>query len=61
MSDFKKPSDHYRDLKKYVSASHGRKHICMVYSDKEQQITALSEYFRPVSNSVNAASTFPMQ
>ena len=45
MSDFKKPSDHYRDLKQYVSASHGRKHICMVYSDKEQQITALSEYF----------------
>lgn len=38
--------DHYRDLKNYVSSIGKHSHICMVYSDREQQITALTEYFK---------------
>lgn len=38
--------DHYHDLKNYVSSIGKHSHICMVYSDREQQITALSEYFK---------------
>lgn len=44
-SAFVKSQNHYRYLKDYVSTSNGSKHICMTYSDKEQQITALSQYF----------------
>ncbi len=38
--------DHYHDLKNYVSSMGKHSHICMVYSDRQQQITALAEYFR---------------
>ncbi len=38
--------DHYHDLKNYVSSIGKHSHICMVYSDREQQITALAEYFK---------------
>lgn len=38
--------DHYHDLKNYVSSIGKHSHICMVYSDREQQITALVEYFK---------------
>jgi hypothetical protein len=38
--------DHYHDMKNYVSSMGKHSHICMVYNDREQQITALAEYFR---------------
>lgn len=38
--------DHYHDLKNYVSSIGKHSHICMVYTDREQQITALAEYFK---------------
>lgn len=38
--------DHYHDLKNYVSSIGKHSHICMIYSDREQQITALAEYFK---------------
>ncbi len=38
--------DHYHDLKNYVSSIGKHSHICMVYCDREQQITALAEYFK---------------
>ncbi|HNB24735.1 MAG TPA: MEDS domain-containing protein [Candidatus Melainabacteria bacterium] len=38
--------DHYHDMKNYVSSMGKHSHICMVYSNREQQITALAEYFR---------------
>ena len=38
--------DHYHDLKNYVSSMGKHSHICMVYRDREEQITALAEYFR---------------
>lgn len=38
--------DHYHDLKNYVSSLGKHSHICMFYNDREQQITALAEYFK---------------
>lgn len=38
--------DHYHDLKNYVSSIGKHSHLCMVYEDREQQITALAEYFK---------------
>lgn len=38
--------DHYQHLKNYVASMGKHSHICMVYSDREQQITALTEYYR---------------
>lgn len=38
--------NHYHDLKNYVSSIGKHGHICMMYCDREQQITALVEYFK---------------
>lgn len=38
--------DHYHDLKNYVSSLGKHSHICMFYENREQQITALAEYFK---------------
>jgi len=38
--------DHYHDLKNYVSSLGKHSHICMFYENREQQITALVEYFK---------------
>lgn len=38
--------DHYHSLRERVTSVKKHSHICMIYSDREQQITALSQYLK---------------
>ena len=38
--------DHYRSLKEHMSALRVHDHVCLAYSDREQQITAIAQYLR---------------
>lgn len=38
-------NDHYRGLRRYVGKIGMHNHACMVYSNREQQVTAVAEHF----------------
>jgi hypothetical protein len=41
-----KLEDHYRGLKNHMSGLRVHDHICMAYSDREQQVTAIAYYMK---------------
>ena len=38
--------DHYRGLKAHMSGLRMHDHICMAYTDREQQVTAIAYYIK---------------